>query len=205
MNNPSTEKEVVIGNVYGKYSTGNPLFKFLVENYLKSLDELVSLIDPISIHEVGCGEGSIISRYVNDKRKLTATDFSTKIIAEAQNNFGSLNIDFHATSIYDLNIKDQAECVLCCEVLEHLVDPLKALEKLYTISNPYLIISVPREPLWRVLNVLGGAYWNDLGNTPGHLQHWSKKNIVKFISNKFKVELIKSPLPWTMLLCKKDV
>ena len=39
----------------------------------------------------------------------------------------------------------------------------------------HLLVSVPREPLWRALNMLRGAYWRALGNTPGHLNHWSKR------------------------------
>jgi len=27
-------------------------------------------------------------------------------------------------------------------------------------------VSVPREPLWRMLNMARGAYWKSLGNTP---------------------------------------
>ena len=38
-----------------------------------------------------------------------------------------------------------------------------------------LLVSVPREPLWRGLNMARGAYMRDLGNTPGHVNHWSKR------------------------------
>ena len=35
---------------------------------------------------------------------------------------------------------------------------------------------MPREPLWRGLNMARGAYLKDLGNTPGHVNHWSKRS-----------------------------
>ena len=40
----------------------------------------------------------------------------------------------------------------------------------------------PREPLWRGLNIARGAYLKDLGNTPGHLNHWSKRGFVALLS-----------------------
>ena len=33
---------------------------------------------------------------------------------------------------------------------------------------------VPREPVWRVLNVARGRYVRWLGNPPGHIQHFSR-------------------------------
>ncbi len=45
----------------------------------------------------------------------------------------------------------------------------------------HLLVSVPREPLWRGLNMARGAYIKDLGNTPGHLNHWSRKAFVELL------------------------
>ena len=47
-----------------------------------------------------------------------------------------------------------------------------------------------------------GAYLRDLGNTPGHVNHWSKRDFVSLLSRHGKVEEVRSPLPWTMLLVR---
>jgi hypothetical protein len=47
-----------------------------------------------------------------------------------------------------------------------------------------------------------GAYVKDLGNTPGHLNHWSRKSFVALLSQHGTVEEIRSPFPWTMLLVR---
>ena len=47
-----------------------------------------------------------------------------------------------------------------------------------------------------------GAYIKDLGNTPGHLNHWSRKAFVELLVAHGTVEEIRSPFPWTMLLVK---
>ena len=95
-----------------------------------------------------------------------------------------------------------AELVVCCEVLEHLDDPKRALDVLARLARPWLIASVPREPLWRALNLARLSYVGALGNTPGHLTHWSKRGFERFLGERFEVVEVRTPLPWTMALCR---
>ena len=60
----------------------------------------------------------------------------------------------------------------------------------------------PREPLWRVLNLIRGRYPRDLGNTPGHLQHWSTPAFLALLQEHVEVIELCTPLPWTMALCR---
>jgi hypothetical protein len=55
---------------------------------------------------------------------------------------------------------------------------------------------------WRMLNVARGAYVRDLGNTPGHVNHWSKRAFVSLLSRHGEVIEARSPFPWTMLLVR---
>src|SRR5690606_565902 len=68
------------------------------------------------------------------------------------------------------------------EVLEHVPDPEHTLAEMARVASDHLLVSVPREPLWRILNVARGAYLKDLGNTPGHVNHWSKRAFVQLLS-----------------------
>jgi hypothetical protein len=61
---------------------------------------------------------------------------------------------------------------------------------------------VPREPLWRALNLARLSYVRELGNTPGHLNHWSKRDFVRFLTRRFEVIETRSPTPWSMVLCR---
>ncbi len=63
---------------------------------------------------------------------------------------------------------------------------------------------MPREePLWRGLNMARGAhYLKDLGNTPGHLNHWSKRSFTQLLGRYGTVVEARSPFPWTMLLVR---
>jgi len=67
-----------------------------------------------------------------------------------------------------------------------------------------MILGVPREPIWRALNMSRGKYLKDFGNTPGHLNHWSSTKLARYLEKHFGVvESMKTPLPWTIVLVGK--
>jgi len=70
------------------------------------------------------------------------------------------------------------------------------------VARGFLLVSVPHEPLWRALNLARGAYVRQLGNTPGHLNHWTRGSFVSLLRNYGEVVQIRSPFPWTMLLVR---
>ena len=81
-------------------------------------------------------------------------------------------------------------------------DPEATVAEMARVAARHLLVSVPREPLWRGLNMARGAYWRSLGNTPGHVNHWSKRSFVELMSRHGQVEEARSPFPWTMLLVR---
>lgn len=201
-----TEDGVVVGNTYDKYGSTNPVVRWLMGGFEASLRELVGMANPTSIHEVGCGEGYWTLRWLDQGIPARGTDFSAKVIelarANAMEREQSADV-FKAQSIYDLRPPvDFADLVVCCEVLEHLENPDEGLKVLQSIAGSGLIASVPREPLWSILNMARGKYWSSLGNTPGHIQRWSQRAFIQLASKYFQVVAVRAPIPWTMLLCR---
>jgi 2-polyprenyl-3-methyl-5-hydroxy-6-metoxy-1,4-benzoquinol methylase len=88
------------------------------------------------------------------------------------------------------------------EVLEHVPDPDHTLAEMARCAARHVLVSVPREPLWRAVNIARGAYWGQLGNTPGHLNHFSKSAIVALCARHGEVIETRSPFPWTMVLLR---
>jgi len=203
------EGNVVIGNFYNKYASSNPLIKGIMNNFLRNLGSIVEDVSPDTIHEIGCGEGFITLRFKAQGRDARGSDFSEQVIRIARENAIELGVSpdiFSIKSIYDLTPQhDKADLIVCCEVLEHLKDPVSALQVLREIATDYVILSVPREPLWRFLNMMRGKYVIRMGNTPGHIQHWSTSSFIDLVKPFFIIEKVFTPLPWIMLLCKKTV
>ncbi|OLE37593.1 MAG: hypothetical protein AUG48_04040 [Actinobacteria bacterium 13_1_20CM_3_68_9] len=177
----ATSPPIAGGNVYDKYGSRNPVERRLVDGFLTELERLAMGTGAREVHEVGCGEGELLLRLARRGLRARGSDIST------------LDPD-----------QDSAQLILCCEVMEHVADPRAALEIIARLASPWAIVSVPREPLWRVLNLGRLKYLRELGNTPGHLQHWSRSSFVRFLQQHLEVVAVRSPLPWTMALCQAE-
>jgi 2-polyprenyl-3-methyl-5-hydroxy-6-metoxy-1,4-benzoquinol methylase len=195
------------GNVYDKYGSQNPIERRLVAGFMARFDELVERTGARQAHEVGCGEGELAIRLAGRGLEVRGTDAFPQVLEEARKRAAAAHaeIDFEAAAVEDLEPeRHSAELIVCCEVLEHLADPERALEVLAGLARPWLIASVPREPLWRALNLARLSYVGNLGNTPGHLGHWSKRGFVRFLTSRFEVIEVRTPMPWTMALCRVE-
>ena len=88
--------------------------------------------------------------------------------------------------------------VLGSSLAEHLNDPEQGLRELARVTSQHLLVSVPREPIFRGCNLVTGRYVKDLGNTPGHFNHWSTRSFVRFLSQVGTVRAVSKPFPWTV-------
>ena len=188
----------------GKYEDSGFIAKYLVNNYFKAVEKLLSKTHNVtSAHEIGAGEGLSTLRLNKMVENLSASEYVEDLVNIAKKNNPKINV--FQESVYQLKYKNSSvDLVFLLEVLEHLDYPELALEELERVSNKYLILGVPREPLWRFLNICRLKYLNDLGNTPGHLNHWSKRSIIRLIEKKYgQVIAVESVIPWTIILAEK--
>jgi 2-polyprenyl-3-methyl-5-hydroxy-6-metoxy-1,4-benzoquinol methylase len=200
-----SEDGIIVGNVYDKYQTRNPIARYLVSRFLATFDELLQRAGEGTVHEIGCGEGHLSARIKAKGYMVRGSDFSPQIIAIAERLNGRNGIPFSVGNIYDLDpAKHGADIIVCCEVLEHLEHPEEALSRLARITRRHCLVSVPNEPLWSLMNLARGQYWPALGNTPGHVQRWSSRRFLKLLTCFFDLQVVRHPLPWTMALCTRN-
>jgi ubiquinone/menaquinone biosynthesis C-methylase UbiE len=197
-------EEKVAGNVYNKYQTKNPIARQIMGNFLRKFNVLISPLDVPTILEVGCGEGYLLSHVQDIKpaSHLYGSDFSSEIIDFAKSNIPEAELRVADVCMLPYE-SDSFDLVVACAILEHVPDYHKALEEIKRVGKTRFIFSVPHEPIWRILNVLRLRYLNDLGNTPGHVNHWGRKEFISLISEHFHIERAAHPFPWSMLLCTK--
>lgn len=201
------EAGIPVGNAFDKYGSRNPAVRLLMGGFSAAVADLVREVNPASIHEVGCGEGYWTLRFARQGIPSRGSDFSRVVIDLARANAAAQGLPadiFTARSVYELDpARDAAELVLCLEVLEHLERPEEGLRALQAVAAPHLLLSVPREPLWSAMNMARGRYWRSRGNTPGHVQRWSRRGFVDLVSRFFDVREVRTPLPWTVLLARR--
>ena len=194
------------GNYDDKYGTRNPLARLLMRGFLGAFEALLDRCDAArSALEVGCGEAELTIRVARRGLTVSGIDIAPEIIAEAERRTAQAGVsaNLRSDSLFNLTtVRDSADLVVCCEVLEHVEDTQRALAKLRELCRYRLITSVPREPIWRGLNMARGKYIRAFGNTPGHIQHWSSRQFLDLLHGHFRVLEVRKPLPWTMALCE---
>jgi 2-polyprenyl-3-methyl-5-hydroxy-6-metoxy-1,4-benzoquinol methylase len=202
---PAPATEVPTGNTFDKYGSSNPVVRRLMAGFHGTLDELWARAAPESVLDVGCGEGVLTldwARRLGDGRVVGIDLDDPKLRTEWAARTRP-NLEFRAEEATRLSFADdEFDLAAAIEVLEHVPEPQATLAEMARVARRHLLVSVPREPLWRAINMARGAYLRDLGNTPGHVNHWSKRDFVSLLSRHGKVEEVRSPLPWTMLLVR---
>jgi SAM-dependent methyltransferase len=206
-----SEDGIVTGNTYDKYGSTNPVVRRLMASFERELDGLFELASPDSVLDVGCGEGVLVHQWAQrlGERRVVGIDLEEASIQAGWAERQAPNLEYRvmeaATSSPEGDLPfaaNEFDLASAIEVLEHVPDPEHTLGEMARCAERHLLVSVPREPLWRMLNMARGAYWPALGNTPGHLNHWSRASFKKLLSRHGEVVEVRSPFPWTMLLVR---
>ena len=205
MTSTSTAEAVPTSNTFDKYGSTNPVVRRLMAGFEGTLAELFAQAAPESVLDVGCGEGVLTHQWAEalGERRIVGIDLDDEKLKAEWATRRRPNLEYRAMLAEHMPFADDEFDVACAiEVLEHVPDPAHTVAEMARVARRHLLVSVPREPLWRMLNMARGAYLTDLGNTPGHVNHWSKRSFVRLLSQHGEVVEKRSPFPWTMLLVR---
>jgi SAM-dependent methyltransferase len=190
-----------IGNASPKYETANPIQRLLLGRFLRAVDAEAADAAPARVLDVGCGEGIVAERFARLLSEATilgvdADDVRLRIAWERR---GLGNLSFATASAYDLPFGEASFDLVCAfEVLEHLERPRDALAEMARVSRQSLLVSVPREPHWQLSHLVAGRNLRRFGDTPGHINHWSRAAFASLISDYGQVTRVRSSFPWTL-------
>jgi SAM-dependent methyltransferase len=200
-----TQEPVPTGNTYDKYGSTNPVVRRLMNGFESTLEELWHKAAPDSILDVGCGEGVLTEQWADKlgSGRIVGIDLEDPKLKAEWDKRQRGNLEYRVEDATNLSFADdEFDMATAIEVLEHVPDPERTVSEMARVAKRFVLVAVPREPLWRGLNMARGAYWKDLGNTPGHINHWSKRSFVAMLSRYGTVEEVRSPFPWTMVLVR---
>ena len=200
-----TQEPVPTGNTYDKYGSTNPVVRKLMNGFESTLEELWHKAAPDSILDVGCGEGVLTEQWADKlgSGRIVGIDLDDPKLKAEWDKRRRGNLEYRVEDATNLSYADnEFDMATAIEVLEHVPDPERTVSEMARVAKRWVLVSVPREPLWRGLNMARGAYLKDWGNTPGHINHWSKRSFVSMLSRYGTVEEARSPFPWTMVLVR---
>jgi 2-polyprenyl-3-methyl-5-hydroxy-6-metoxy-1,4-benzoquinol methylase len=201
----SVGEAVPTGNTFDKYGSTNPVVRRLMAGFEGNLDRLFERAAPQSVLDVGCGEGVLTYRWAQrlGDAPVVGLDLDDPKLRAAWETRRRDNLRFQTMPPDRLPCgDDEFDLVTAIEVLEHVPDPRQTVAEMARVSRRHLLVSVPREPLWRALNMARGAYIRDLGNTPGHVNHFSKRGFAALLAGHGEIVELCSPFPWTMILVR---
>jgi 2-polyprenyl-3-methyl-5-hydroxy-6-metoxy-1,4-benzoquinol methylase len=202
----STAAEAVpTGNTFDKYGSTNPVVRRLMGGFHRTLEELWDRAAPRSVLDVGCGEGVLTHEWAQrlGDGRIVGIDLEDPKLQAEWDKRRRPNLELRAEEATSLSFSEgEFELATAIEVLEHVPEPERTVAEMARVASSHLLVSVPREPLWRGLNLARGAYVRQLGNTPGHVNHWSKRSFVSTLRRHGTIEEARSPFPWTMVLVR---
>jgi len=196
---------VPTGNTFDKYGSQNPVVRRLMAGFERDLDQLFAQAAPGSVLDVGCGEGVLTEQWAQrlGAGRVVGIDLEDPTLQVEWARRRRENLEFRTVAGRELAFEaDEFDLVAAIEALEHIPEPERTVSEMARVARRHLLVSVPNEPLWRILNVARGAYLRDLGNTPGHVNHWSKNAFIRLLAHHGEVIEARSPFPWTMLLVR---
>lgn len=196
--------KTVTGNLYNKYGTSNPLYRRLVGQFEQHLFKLLDETHPSSMLEIGCGEGHWLAQIAarRPQTEIVGLDIGLDVLKKAQTVTTGVPLIVGDAGKLPFN-GPQFDLVLAAEVLEHVPDPMIVVREMGRITKAYCVVSVPHEPWWRMLNMARMHYLRALGNTPGHIQHFTPRSLKRLLEAEFEVQKFNSVFPWLFALCKK--
>jgi SAM-dependent methyltransferase len=129
-----------------------------------------------SVIDVGCGTGGLLRELVEltPYERVVGIDFAEAGIRRAAELVPAG--EFHGASLYDLDLAETFDLVVCTEVLEHLADPEAAVERLVDLcaEGGAIVVTVPdgASDTWQ-----------------GHLNFWGRPELEEFLGRYGDVEV----------------
>lgn len=188
-----------------KHESRNPVQRALIDHFHRQAVQMIGEASPATILDLGCGEGYTLDALVRGgvRAELTGIDLSAPAVGKARERLGTraqLEVADARTLVDDGR---QFDLVMMLEVLEHIPEPAQMLPILDALTRRYLLLSVPREPVFCALNLARGKNIARLGNDPEHVNHWGRRGFLRFVARRFRVLETPRVFPWTMVLAEK--
>ncbi len=185
------------GNYFDLYKSKSPIMQKIVNNWFHNTYLGVKKTGCKQILDAGCGEGHVTNYLYKKHLKIQGMDFDRKV-------FEYPKIKFTEGSMYKIPFKDNSfDVVTSTFVLEHLERPEKAVMECRRVAKKYCVFAVPNEPIWRVANIARLTYLKDFGNTPGHINHFGKRQFKKMLKKHFREVTVKRGILTLYAVCKK--
>ncbi len=188
---------------YRKHTSDNAIQRRLIDRFHRTLATIVTSRHPETMLDAGCGEGFVADVLLTAMPDVKITGFDVLEDSVKLARQRNPRATFSTGDIYAIDHPDNAiDLVYCCEVLEHLHEPDRALRELARVARNQVVLSVPHEPFFCLANAARGKNLDvrPRGSDPDHRNFWSRQKFCEFASMCLDVETLTGSMPWTILV-----
>jgi SAM-dependent methyltransferase len=133
-----------------------------------------------AILDIGAGTGLFLSAFKDKKWDTSGVEFSKDAVKFAKKMYG---LSIKQGDLMDIKFKEQSfDVVTMNNVLEHLYDPKKTLEKVDVLLKPKGIVVITVPNIYSLGSILFKKRWYAL-QIPRHLYHFSPRTVTKLLKD----------------------
>jgi len=106
---------------------------------------LVRSLQPATILDVGCAQGTLALMLAESGYKVVANDLRSDFLEYAKSRYEKGDIEFVSGNVFDLNLGKKFDLVFANQIIEHLVYPVDFLRQLAGLVNPggHIVVTTP--------------------------------------------------------------
>lgn len=192
------KQQIVISTPHLKYhptDNRHHLRSKMYETLEGLIDEaaLLSEIEPQDFHvlEVGPGRGELMRRLAEKGFSVAGVDIDPSCV-EMSRRYGPCEIG-EASDLLDCFGPKSFDLIVMSHVLEHLPEPLNAINSLKQVSRKWLLLAVPNPvtPLTLYKNMRGQLWSN-----PTHMMLWDNSHFHHFLTRHAGLEIVQEDVDY---------
>jgi len=165
--------------------------RWVTGRFIDNIINYIKYIQPESILDVGCGTG-----YVSEKIErstgvaIVGCDINRIRLSVSEKRVAGGVMVADATR---LPFKDSSfDLVIASEILEHLNNPVSAIEEIKRVSRRNVVVTVPNEPFFRMANFFRGKNMVRFGDPQDHIHHFNKDSLNYILNEHFSDVVVRT-------------
>ncbi len=185
-----------------KYANKNPLHRLALGRFHDEMADVFRTLKPSSVLDFGCGEGFLVDKLSERGVEVSGylgLDLREDAIAEAKSRHPEKS--FVCADIFEWEAPAEGfDLVVASQVMEHLIEPERFSPRLGALASGRVLLTVPHEPWFQLVNLARGRDLIRLGNHPEHVNHWNASTFEAFLAPSLEVERMWTAFPFVFAL-----
>jgi len=187
-----------------KYNSRNPVHRLALGRFFDRIAAELDALQPLTVLEFGCGEGLFLKEVQQRGVRFedyVGLDLRDDALAMARSLHPRRR--FENAGLFRWKAPaDGFDLVIASQVLEHIPDPDPTFARLVEMCSGHLLLTVPLEPWFRILNLVRGRDLRRLGNHPEHVNLWTFSKFRSFVADHAEVVRAYRVFPFTVMIAR---